>query len=78
MLYNAKIKTATLDALANRVSSVANVITGLLEEGFVPNKNKATKIQIGLMLIDAFNCADVLSVEQHRSLENLYNKFISL
>lgn len=78
MLYNVETKKATLDALENRVSSVANVITGLVSEGFVPNKNKTTKIQIGLMLIDAFNCADVLSVEQHRSLENIYNKFISL
>lgn len=78
MLYNAEIKSATLDALTQRVSSVADVIIGLLSEGYIPNKNKATKIQVGIMLIDAFNVADVLSVEQHRKLENLYNKFISL
>lgn len=78
MLYNVEIKKATLDALENRVSSVANVIVGLLSEGYIPNKNKAIKIQVGLMLIDAFHCIDVLSVEQHKKLENIYNKFISL
>lgn len=78
MLYNGQIKEATLETLANRVSSVANIILSLIEEGYIPNRNKQIKIQLGLMLIDAFENIDVLNIEQHRKLENIYNKFISL
>jgi hypothetical protein len=75
MLYNVEVKGAVLDTLENRVSSIALIICNLLEEGYIPNKAKLSKIQIGLMLIDAFENADVFSEEQHKKLENLYNKF---
>ena len=78
MLYNVKIKEAMLDTLQDRVSSIVDVSMALINEGYIPNKKKVTKLNWGIILIDAFENIDVLSIEQHRKLENLYNKVISL
>ena len=78
MLYNNEIKEATLSVLEERVLSVVDLSIVLISEGYIPNKNKATKLQWSSILIDAFENIDVLSEEQHRKLENLYNKVISL
>lgn len=78
MLYNAEIKNAILDTLNNKVSSIANIVSILLEEGYIPNKNKGFKLQVALMLSEAFINIDVLSIDKHKKLENLYNKFITL
>lgn len=78
MLYDNEIKEATLDILEERVLSVVDLSITLIAEGYIPNKNKTTKLQWSSILIDAFENIDVLSEEQHRKLENLYNKVISL
>lgn len=78
MLYNGKIKDTVLDTLQNRVSSIVDVSMALINEGYIPNKKKVTKLNWSIILIDAFENIDVLSVEQHRKLENLYNKVINL
>lgn len=78
MLYNDETKQSTLDALHDRVSSVVDISIALLSEGYIPNKNKAIKLQWSLVLIDAFENIDVLSVEQHTKLENLYSKVMGL
>ncbi len=78
MLYNDETKQSALDALHDRVSSVVDISIALLSEGYIPNKNKAIKLQWSLVLIDAFENIDVLSVEQHTKLENLYSKVMGL
>jgi hypothetical protein len=78
MLYDVEIREATLSILEERVLSVVDLSIMLISEGYVPNKNKTTKLQLSSILIDAFENIDVLSEEQHRKLENLYNKVISL
>ena len=78
MLYDNEIKEATLGILEERVLSVVDLSITLIAEGYIPNKNKTTKLQWSSILIDAFENIDVLSEEQHRKLENLYNKVISL
>ena len=78
MLYDNEIKEATLGVLEERVLSVVDLSITLIAEGYIPNKNKTTKLQWSSILIDAFENIDVLSEEQHRKLENLYNKVISL
>ena len=78
MLYNEEIKEVTLDTLHDRVSSVIDISIALINEGYIPNKNKSIKLQWSTILIDAFENIDVLSNAQHRQLENLYNKVISL
>ena len=78
MLYNEEIKEVTLDTLQDRVLSVTDLSIALINEGYIPNRNKTTKLNWSIILIDAFENADVLSKEQHRKLENLYNKVIAL
>lgn len=78
MLYDNEIKETTLGILEERVLSVVDLSITLIAEGYIPNKNKTTKLQWSSILIDAFENIDVLSEEQHRKLENLYNKVISL
>lgn len=78
MLYDADKKEKVLDTLNDRVSSIVDVCTMLLNEGFVVNKAKLNKLNMCIMLIHAFENIDVLSVKQHNNIELLYNKVIML
>ena len=78
MLYDVEKKQMMLDALDARVSSIVDVCIALIQEGYIPNKNKSTKLSWSTILIDAFNNIDVLSIEQHNKLEELYSKVMSL
>lgn len=78
MLYDVEKKQMMLDALDNRVSSIVDVCIALINEGYIPNKSKSIKLSWSAILIDAFNNIDVLSVEQHNELEELYSKVMTL
>ena len=78
MLYNANKKQEMLDTLNVRVSSIVDVCVALVQEGYIPNKNKFNKLSWTTIMIDAFENIDVLSVEQHTNLEELYNKVMML
>ena len=78
MLYDAEKKQVMLDTLENRVSSIVDVCVALINEGYIPNKNKYNKLSWSMIMIDAFQNIDVLSVEQHNKLETLYNKVMTL
>ena len=78
MLYDAEKKQDMLDTLNNRVSSIVDVCVSLVQEGYIPNKNKYNKLAWSTIMIDAFENIDVLSVEQHNNLEELYNKVMML
>ena len=78
MLYNNEIKETTLGALHSKVSSVVDICIALINEGYIPNRTKTIKLQWMCALIDGFENIDVMTVEQHNKLENLYNKIIDL
>lgn len=78
MLYDADKKQEMLDTLNNRVSSIVDVCVALVNEGYVLNKSKLNKLSWSVIMIDAFENIDVLSVEQHNNLEELYNKVMML
>lgn len=78
MLYDAEKKQNMLDTLNSRVSSIVDVCVALAQEGYIPNKAKQTKLSWSIIMIDAFENIDVLSVEQHNKLETLYNKVMAL
>ena len=78
MLYKSNNKSAMLDILKNKVSGIADCINVLFEEGYIPNKNKFTILDMASILIDAYENIDVLSLEQHTKLDNLYNKVLKL
>lgn len=78
MMYDDNLKQAMLAVLENRIAGIANCITALLEEGYIPNKNKYTIFDFTSILIDAYENIDILSEEQQRKLDILYNKVLRL
>lgn len=78
MLYDSELKQAMLDILENRVSGIADCIQSLLAEGYIPNKNKFTILNWSSILIDAYENVDILSEEQQKKLDVIYNKVLKL
>lgn len=78
MLYKDSSKQEILTALNNRVVGISDCIVALVNEGYIPNKNKDTILKWSGILIHAYQNIDVLSKEQQNNLDNLYNKIISL
>lgn len=78
MLYDNDLKDAVVGTLEERVPAIASHITALLEQGYVPNKNKNTILNWSIILIHAYENIDVFSEEQHKKLDALYNKVVKL
>lgn len=78
MLYEPNLKQAMLDVLEERMSGIADCISVLMNNGYIPNKNKMTILNWSAILIDAYENVDVLDVEQQHNLDNLYNKVLKL
>ena len=78
MLYEPNLKEAMLDVLENRMSGIADCIQVLFNNGYIPNKNKMTILNWTAILIDAYENVDVLSIEQHNKLDNIYNRVLKL
>lgn len=78
MLYEPSLKEAMLDVLNDRMSGIADCIQVLLDNGFVPNKNKTIIVQWSSILIAAYENIDVLSKEQQDKLDVIYNKILKL
>ena len=78
MLYEPALKDTMLDVLQNRMSGIADCITVLFDNGYIPNKNKMTILNWSGILIDAYENVDILTKEQQNRLDNTYNKVISL
>ena len=78
MLYEPNLKQAMLDVLEERMSGIADCITVLMDNGYIPNRNKMTILNWSAILIDAYENVDVLDVEQQHNLDNLYNKVLKL
>ena len=78
MLYEPKLKETMLDVLNERMSGIASCIQVLFDNGYIPNKNKMTILNWSTILIDAYENVDVLSIEQHNKLDNIYNRVLKL
>lgn len=78
MLYEPNLKEAMLDILEERMSGIANCITVLFEQGYIPNKNKYTILDFTSILIDAYENVDVLTKEQQEKLDRVYNIVLKL
>ena len=78
MMYESNLKQAMLDVLKERMSGIADCITVLMDNGYIPNKNKMTILNWSAILIDAYENVDILDSEQQHNLDNLYNKVLKL
>lgn len=78
MLYDKELTNAMVGVLENRVPAIATHITALLEQGYIPNKNKTTILNWSTILIHAYENIDVFSKEQQNKLDVLYNRVLKL
>ena len=78
MLYEVELKKAMLDVLDNRMSGIADCISVLTSEGYIPNKNKRTILDWCTILSHAYENIDVFTKEQQDKIDIIYNKVIKL
>lgn len=78
MLYDKELTNAMVGVLENRVPAIATHITSLLEQGYIPNRNKTTILNWSAILIHAYENIDVFSKEQQNKLDVLYNRVLKL
>ena len=78
MLYDDMLKDTMLDVLENRMSGIADCVTALLDQGYIPNKNKGVILSWTCILIDAYENIDIFTKEQQDNLDSIYNKVLKL
>ena len=78
MLYDKNLKQAMLDVLEQRVSGIADSINALVQDGFIPNKNKRTILDWSIILIHAYENVDIMTQEQQQKLDIIYNKVLKM
>ena len=78
MLYDDTLKQAMLGILEQRVSGIADSINALVEDGYVPNKNKRTLLDWSIILIHAYENVDIMTKEQQQQLDIIYNKVLKM
>lgn len=78
MLYEGNLKKEMLDVLEDRISGISDCILVLVDNGYIPNKNKTTILNWSSILFNAYENIDVFSEEQHNKLDNLYSKVLAL
>lgn len=78
MLYDENLKQAMLDVLEQRVSGIADSINALVQDGYVPNKNKRTILDWSIILIHAYENVDIMTQEQQQKLDIIYNKVLKM
>lgn len=78
MLYDDTLKQAMLGILEQRVSGIADSINALVQDGYIPNKNKRTLLDWNIILIHAYENADIMTKEQQQQLDIIYNKVLKM
>ena len=78
MLYDDTLKQAMLGILEQRVSGIADFINALVQDGYVPNKNKRTLLDWNIILIHAYENVDIMTKEQQQQLDIIYNKVLKM
>lgn len=78
MLDNVNLQDTMLDALKERVSSIASVIVNISQEGYIPNKHKYTKIALSLAMFRVIDNNISLTEAQRNNINSLYNKIINM
>ena len=73
-MYDEAIKDIARNNLEQKVIGIVNTTVALAAQGYIINKAKQVKLDWSSILIHAFENIDVLSPEQQKSIEVLYNK----
>ena len=73
-MYDEAIKTIAISNLEQKTIGIVNTTVALAAQGYIINKAKQVKLDWSSILIHAFGNIDVLSPEQQKNIEVLYNK----
>ena len=73
-MYDEAIKTIAISNLEQKTIGVSNTTVALSAQGYIVNKNKKIKQDWSSILLHVFENIDVLSSEQQKAIEVLYNK----
>ena len=73
-MYDEAIKDIARNNLEQKAIGIVNATVALAAQGYIINKAKQVKLDWSSILIHAFENIDVLSPEQQKSIEVLYNK----
>lgn len=72
-MYDEAIKNIAINNLEQKVISIVNTTIALAAQGYVVNRRKQIKLEWSSILLHAFENIDVLTPEQQKSIEVLYN-----
>ena len=73
-MYDEAIKDIARNNLEQKAIGIVNTTVALTAQGYIINKAKQVKLDWSSILIHAFENINVLSPEQQKSIEVLYNK----
>ena len=73
-MYDEAIKNIAINNLEQKAIGIVNTTIALNAQGYIVNRRKQIKLEWSSILIHAFENIDVLSPEQQKSIEVLYNK----
>lgn len=73
-MYDDAIKDLATRNLEQKAISICNTTIALTAQGYVVNRKKKIKLDWSSILLHAFENIDVLTPEQQKYIEVLYNK----
>ena len=73
-MYDEAIKNIAINNLEQKAIGIVNTTIALNAQGYIVNRRKQIKLEWSSILLHAFENIDVLTPEQQKSIEVLYNK----
>lgn len=73
-MYDDAIKDIAINNLEQKAIGIVNTTIALAAQGYIVNRRKQIKLEWSSILLHAYENIDVLTPEQQKSIEVLYNK----
>lgn len=77
-MYNDNIQQSTITDLEQRRLDIVKVNVALVDQGYVVNAAKRTRLEWSSILLDAFQNIQIFSKEQQEEIERLYYNLLEL
>ena len=73
-MYDDGLKDIAINNLEQKAIGIVNTTIALAAQGYIVNRRKQIKLEWSSILLHAYENIDVLTPEQQKSIEVLYNK----
>lgn len=77
-MYDDEIRNNIISNLESKAIDIVNLTVALASQGYLVNRSKYVRLDWTSILLSAFENIDVLSDEQQRKVELLYDKISTL